>query len=120
MYSQLPFWLDGVDEKVYRPDIDGTPGLNLPNPYPIPNTPFNITFNPPQRPLIHEDVVDCLKQARSEVVSHIKEHGDGPIPNGEAEDPLFYPYKTVIFDIYSNELPEPYGGSARCLRPEDD
>ncbi|KAL8878340.1 MAG: hypothetical protein Q9198_003828 [Flavoplaca austrocitrina] len=95
-------------KKVYRPeDINGTSRLNLPNPYPIPNTPFNITFNPPQKPLIHEDVVHCLKHARSQVVSHIKEHGDGPIPNnGEEADHLFYPYKTVSFDIDSNELLE--------------
>ena len=90
---------------MYRPDINGTSGLNLPNPHSIPNTPFNITFNPPQRPLIHQDVVDCLKNARGQVLSHTKEHGDGPIPNGEA-DHLFYPYKTVSFDIDSNERPE--------------
>ncbi|KAL8883271.1 MAG: hypothetical protein Q9192_007296 [Flavoplaca navasiana] len=106
-------------KKVYRPDINGTSGLDLPNPYSIPDTPFNITFNPPQRPLIHEDVVDCLEHARSQVVSHIKEHGDDPIPNGEEADPLFYPYKTVLFDINSNELPEvqrlSYGLAAAVL-----
>lgn len=93
-------------DKVYRPEINGTSRLiSLSNPYPIPNTPFNIAFDPPEKPLIPEDVLDCLKYARSEVVSHIKEHGDRPIPNGEA-DPLFYHYKTVFLDIDSNELPE--------------
>ncbi|KAI4281022.1 MAG: hypothetical protein L6R38_003995 [Xanthoria sp. 2 TBL-2021] len=82
-----------------------TSGTSLPNPYPIPETPYNATFRLPKAPLIREDVLGCLNYARREVVSHIKEYGDGPIPNGQA-DPLLYPYRTVFFDIDSNELPE--------------
>ncbi|KAI4197897.1 MAG: hypothetical protein LQ350_005656 [Teloschistes chrysophthalmus] len=52
----------------------------LPNPYPLANTPLSLRFEPPGRPLNHQDVQNCLGVGQRAIQVHLKKMGDGPIP----------------------------------------
>ncbi|KAL9578495.1 MAG: hypothetical protein Q9212_005682 [Teloschistes hypoglaucus] len=52
----------------------------LPNPYPLANTPLSLRFEPPSRPLNHQDVQNCLAVGKRAIDLHLAKTGDGPIP----------------------------------------
>ncbi|KAL8960256.1 MAG: hypothetical protein Q9193_003006 [Seirophora villosa] len=89
--------------RISRPNIDETSALTLPNSFPIRNTPYNITFQPPTVSLTKDDVLNCFADARNQIAQHIEQHGDGPIPPGPVS--LDYRYGTVFFGIESVPTP---------------
>lgn len=52
----------------------------LPNPYHVPGREFSLDFIGSYPDLRKEDVDDLVSYATMEVVKHIREHGDGPLP----------------------------------------
>ncbi|KAL8926845.1 MAG: hypothetical protein Q9208_002654 [Pyrenodesmia sp. 3 TL-2023] len=83
--------------------IGNETALTLSNPYPIPNTAYKINFHPPTGPPLSSDVANCINHARGQIASHLRQHGDGPIPGGH--DSLSYRSQTVIFNIVPVPLP---------------
>lgn len=54
----------------------------LPNPFPLPNTPFSLDFHelhPGAPHLPRANVFECLMTIRREMLQHIGEQGNGPI-----------------------------------------
>ncbi|KAL8761358.1 MAG: hypothetical protein Q9184_002523 [Pyrenodesmia sp. 2 TL-2023] len=69
----------------------------------MPNTPYTIIFYPSTVSLASSDVPDCINYARGQIASHLRRHGDGPIPGGH--DSLSYQSQTVVFTIVPVRLP---------------
>ncbi|KAI4200317.1 MAG: hypothetical protein LQ346_002395 [Caloplaca aetnensis] len=47
----------------------------IPNPYPLPNTPFSIDFDEPGLPIRYRDAQGCIRHARRQVQRYINVHG---------------------------------------------
>lgn len=55
----------------------------IPNPYSVPNTALSLDFHDQHGqgpPLAYRDVIACIVAIRREVIKHIQQHGNGPIP----------------------------------------
>ncbi|KAL8907308.1 MAG: hypothetical protein Q9207_001485 [Kuettlingeria erythrocarpa] len=66
----------------------------IPNPYPLPNTPFSIDFDEPGLPIRYRDAQACIRHARHQIQQFINEHGGGgDLPFRE------YHYNSVAWGI---------------------
>ncbi|KAL9021917.1 MAG: hypothetical protein Q9185_000931 [Variospora sp. 1 TL-2023] len=82
------------------PKINETFPVTLPNPYHIPDSPYNITFQPPTEFFDEaDDAINCLVSARQKVVQHIEQFGNGPIPH--SPNYFEFRYQRVVFHIES-------------------
>ncbi|KAL8897408.1 MAG: hypothetical protein Q9207_007233, partial [Kuettlingeria erythrocarpa] len=91
------------DIRDFRPTTNETAQITFRDSYLIPNTPFEINFNPPNVSLVPSDVSNCLNYARGQIASHLQQHGDGPIPSGHKS--LTYQSQTVVFSIVPVPMP---------------
>lgn len=67
----------------------------MPNPYPMPHTPYSIAFDEdPGEPLSETDAKDCLHLVRQELLRYIRAHGG----NHDLE-PCEYKYNSVSFGV---------------------
>ncbi|KAI4112306.1 MAG: hypothetical protein LQ345_006527 [Seirophora villosa] len=78
----------------------------MPNPYPLPSSPYSIDFFDPdtQAPLLPaSEVRICISQARAKIARQLAEHGDGPLPSMPVS--FLYRYRSVYLLIGSPMAP---------------
>ncbi|KAI4185349.1 MAG: hypothetical protein LQ346_005925 [Caloplaca aetnensis] len=96
----ISLFLPGPDES----NISNPPMAPLPNPYPIPNTPYSIFFYPPEEWLSFADTKQCLTFSRTRYLFKIRQ--------GQGNDPLEpheYDLKSTVFGIAPLPAQGPFG-----------
>lgn len=83
----------------------------LPNPYPVPRTPFSIRYiNSPRHSLQRLEVEKCIRNSRAWISRHIQKQGNGPLPitKEEWEGPaiqVWGDYNKIVFDVTIKAVP---------------
>ncbi|KAI4173832.1 MAG: hypothetical protein LQ348_006463, partial [Seirophora lacunosa] len=78
----------------------------MPNPYPLPSSPYSIDFFDPDTqapPLSASEVRICISQARAKIAKQLADHGDGPLPSTPVN--FLYRYRSVYLLIGSPMAP---------------
>ncbi|KAL9011739.1 MAG: hypothetical protein Q9173_003447, partial [Seirophora scorigena] len=72
----------------------------MPNPYPLPSSPYSIDFFDPDTqasPLPASEVRICISRARAKIAKQLTKHGDGPLPFAPVS--FLYHYRSVYLLI---------------------
>ncbi|KAL8917364.1 MAG: hypothetical protein Q9208_007982 [Pyrenodesmia sp. 3 TL-2023] len=93
---------------VFRPNQNRTLQGWIPNPYPLPGTPYSISFESTQHraPALNRvESLNCINVAYRQINGHIRAHGNEVIPR--TRPGLEYRYGTVEFSISSGREVRP-------------
>lgn len=79
----------------------------MPNPYPIPGTPYSFDSTGPSDPIDPQRNVGLLVgYARSKISTHVQEHGDGLLPDRPREHGILYQLGGVSFHVSPTPIPQ--------------
>ncbi|KAL8788389.1 MAG: hypothetical protein Q9195_007347 [Heterodermia aff. obscurata] len=73
-------WLKPQTAEEDKPSNTSQPRITIPNPYPMPNSPYSIDFGDPGTLVRPDEVQRFLDHALDDLVTHIQTHGDAPLP----------------------------------------